>query len=279
MTSSIEEASEPIAPEAAESKARLEAFLSLLANAKQSCLLLDYDGTLAPFRVDAAKARPWAGVEPLVDAIGECQRARIVFVTGRPAHAAARLLKLKRNPEIWGLHGAEHLMPDGSLERMPLEEAAMKAIEDARKALEAANLPFRMEHKPNSVGVHWRGKALQSSQAAQGQAEALMQQYTNVPTVKLLKFNGGLELRAGNHKGDAVRAIQAELPHDSAIAYLGDDTTDEDAFVALGNAGLSVLVRQQWRPTAAQVWIRPPDDLRRFLRRWKNAVCAPASDR
>lgn len=273
----MEEVLERVAPEPAESQARLDAFFSKLAVAKRSALLLDYDGTLAPFRVDAAKARPWAGIEPLLDAIGECGRARIVFVTGRPAHSAARLLHLKkRKPEIWGLHGAEHLMQDGTLERLPLDYEAAAAIEEARKAVEAADLGFRVEHKPNSVGVHWRGKAFESSQTAQEQAAALMQQYTHVPTVKLLRFDGGLELRAGNHKGDAVRAIQAGLPHDAAIAYLGDDTTDEDAFEALGDEGLSVLVRREWRPTAAQVWIRPPGELRVFLRRWKKAVCSPA---
>jgi len=35
----------------------------------------------------------------------------------------------------------------------------------------------------------------------------------------------------------------------SAIAYLGDDQTDEDAFEALHGQGLSVLVRSQYRPT------------------------------
>lgn len=279
MTTSVEEALRLVPPEARESKARMDAFFSQLADAKQSCLLLDYDGTLAPFRVDASKARPWAGVEPLLDAITECDRARIVFVTGRPARSAAGLLELKRKPEIWGLHGAEHLTPDGTLERMPLDNEAAAAIEEARRAVEAARLGFRVEHKPNSVGVHWRGKAFESSWAAQQQAETLMQRYANLPTVELLKFNGGLELRAGNHKGDAVKAVRKELPQGVAIAYLGDDTTDEDAFEALGNEGLSVLVRKEWRPTAAQVWIRPPEELRRFLRKWKKAVCEPASQR
>lgn len=277
MTTSTEEVAEKATPEPSESKARLEMFFARLAEAQQSALLLDYDGTLAPFRVDASKARPWAGIEPLLDAIGDCEGARIVFITGRPAHSAARLLKLECKPEIWGLHGAEHLMPDGTLERTPQDEPAMEAIEDARKAVEEAELGFRVEHKPNSVGVHWRGRTFESSQHAQEQALRLMERYTHVPTVKLLKFDGGLELRAGNHKGDAVKAIRTELPRGAAIAYLGDDTTDEDAFKALGDQGLSVLVRKAWRPTAAQVWMRPPEELRRFLKQWKKAVCTPAS--
>lgn len=266
-----------VAPEAEESTKRLDAFFSQLSRASENALLLDYDGTLAPFRVDASKARPWAGIEALIDAIQECEGARVVFVTGRPAHSAARLLQLKRKPEIWGLHGAEHLLPDGTLERMPQDNVAMQAIEEARKAIEEAELGFRVEHKPNAVGVHWRGKAFESSKIAQEQAWDLMRRYTHIPTVKLLRFDGGFELRAGNHKGDAVKAIRAELSDDAAVAYLGDDTTDEDAFKALGDEGLSVLVRKVWRSTAAQAWIKPPEELRRFLNRWKRTVCSQAS--
>jgi len=52
------------------------------------------------------------------------------------------------------------------------------------------------------------------------------------------------------------------------MAYLGDDITDEDAFQALGNRGLKVLVRQEPRQTLADIQIKPPDDLFKFLDKW-----------
>ena len=62
------------------------------------------------------------------------------------------------------------------------------------------------------------------------------------------EFDGGIELRAASrNKGDAVRTILSELEPDTPVAYLGDDETDEDAFLALSERGLRVLVRRDWR--------------------------------
>ena len=40
----------------------VDAFFETVAQAPKSALLLDYDGTLAPFRVERDKATPYAGV-------------------------------------------------------------------------------------------------------------------------------------------------------------------------------------------------------------------------
>jgi trehalose-6-phosphatase len=55
----------------------------------------------------------------------------------------------------------------------------------------------------------------------------------------------------------------------SAIAYLGDDMTDEDAFAVMKPRGIGVLVRPEFRETAADIWIRPPRELLAFLGHWK----------
>jgi trehalose-6-phosphatase len=81
-----------------------------------------------------------------------------------------------------------------------------------------------------------------------------------------------MELRSGHNKGDAVRMLLEELPNDAPVAYLGDDATDEDAFHALLDRGLCVLVRPRWRPSSAHLWLRAPTNLRRFLTAWLAAL-------
>ena len=55
-------------------------------------------------------------------------------------------------------------------------------------------------------------------------------------------------------------------------AYLGDDATDEHAFQAIRGHGLSLLVRPRWRQTAAQLLLRPPEELLDFLSQWLDAL-------
>jgi len=39
-----------------------------------------------------------------------------------------------------------------------------------------------------------------------------------------------------------------------------------------GGRGLSVLMRQKWRETEAEVWLRPPEELKEFLEMWWKVV-------
>ncbi len=66
--------------------------------------------------------------------------------------------------------------------------------------------------------------------------------------------------------------MRSETGSGAAVAYLGDDRTDEDAFRELNGKGLSVLVRKEQRPTAAEIWIEPPAELLDFLEKWRRTA-------
>jgi len=251
-------------------------FFRSVTAARQSALLLDFDGTLAPFRVDPSKVRPWAGVIPLLEDIQRSGLTRLVIITGRPARDVAFQLGLHNPLEIWGLHGAERLFSDGRLEVEELPVHQQKALDSARADIYAAiresRLRLRVEDKSNALAVHWRGKSPRVARLAQQRMLSLFQPIAEQGGMTLLQFDGGIELRTGRNKGDAVRMLLEELPANAPVAYLGDDATDEDAFHVLGKKGLSVLVRRNWRPGASQIWLRPPVQLRDFLRAWLRAV-------
>jgi trehalose-phosphatase len=258
-------------------QSRLETLLEAVAEAEKSALCLDFDGTLAPFRVDPMSVRPWAGVTALLDKIQETGRTRITIISGRPAEDVAARLGTRITPEIWGLHGAERRFPDGRTEQEDLLPEQKDALAKARSAIVAEPLGFRLEEKHNSVGLHWRGIQSTDGLAAslegtKRRALALMEPYGSRSGLRLLQFDGGLELRAGRDKGAALALVLDELPRGTPVAYLGDDATDEDAFRALGERGLGVLVRRKWRVSDAKVWLRPPVQLRRFLRDWLAAT-------
>ncbi|MGA2633346.1 MAG: trehalose-phosphatase [Terracidiphilus sp.] len=251
-----------------------EEFLQSVADSPESALLLDYDGTLAPFRIDPTKVQPWTGVRRLLQQIQDEGRTRIVIVTGRPALEMAPQLVLRKPLEIFGAHGAERLYPGGRLEQDELFPQQRQALVAARNTIHSTSirLGVRVEEKWNAIALHWRGIHARLNQAAQKHCLELFSPFADVPGMQLLRFDGGLELRAGRNKGNAVLQVLTELESDSPIAYLGDDRTDEDAFEALGDRGLGVLVRRQWVPSAAHLWLRPPTDLVNFLAAWLEAL-------
>ncbi len=251
----------------------LEGFFGRLRAAPQCVLMLDYDGTLAPFRTDPARAAPYPGIPAVLDDIMQSNRTRLVIVSGRWIKTLLPLLGLKSRPEIWGSYGWERSLPDGGYSSAPVAAPAFAALASAEQWMsDLEQLGARCERKPASLALHWRGLA--NERIAEIRARILERWMSLAATRELgwHDFDGGIEFRVhGWNKGEAVKAIVAESGPGAVCAYLGDDVEDELAFKALPDTGLSVLVRGQFRPTAADLWLRPPDELHEFLARWRQA--------
>jgi trehalose 6-phosphate phosphatase len=250
----------------------LEQFFASLGSAQRRALLLDYDGTLAPFRVARDQAAPYTGVRALLAAMLRAGHTRIVVISGRALDDVVALLGLARRPEIWGSHGWERLMPDGAREPPALAPQAAQGLAEALAMAEGHGLAQRLEHKPAGLALHWRGMDTAAVQALLAWAEECWTPLARRSGLVAQIFDGGVELRApGRDKGHAVRTVLDEVGP-SAAAYLGDDLTDEDAFQAIQGRGMGALVRAQPRPTAADLWLQPPDELLAFLAHW-HQVC------
>jgi trehalose 6-phosphate phosphatase len=247
----------------------LDTFYKHLRRSPQKALLLDYDGTLAPFNVEPDKAYPYPGVPQILDRIMNVSSVRLVIITGRWIKDLTPLLKLKGHPEMWGSHGIERLKEDGSYEIAPMDEDALNGLVKADEWIRQVGLAERCEEKPGCLAIHWRGLDEKRVEEIVNQVKPIWQLIAESSALNLKEFDGGLELRVpGRNKGDAVETILEEMPQGGVAAYLGDDLTDEDAFKMLKGKGLGVLVRKELRPTAADLWIQPPEELLDFLAVW-----------
>jgi trehalose 6-phosphate phosphatase len=244
-------------------------FLQAVSQASQSVLMLDYDGTLAPFQVNRDQAYPYPGVTFMIREIMNTARTRVIIVTGRDANEVRQLLNIYPHPEIWGVHGLQRLRVDGSIEMVRLDERTLDGLSDADGWLSYLQLRYVAEFKAGSIAIHWRG--LQEIEEEDLRARVLLgwRPIAEHSGLDLLQFDGGVEIRAREaNKGDAVRTFLSEVSPDAPAAYLGDDAADESAFLAINGRGLSVLVRPESRQTAAQFWIKPPEELLDFLGCW-----------
>jgi trehalose 6-phosphate phosphatase len=252
-----------------DAKPQVDLLLRAVARAPQSLLMLDYDGTIAPFREDPEKAFPYPGFSLLLQQIVRTGRTRLVIISGRDASEIIPLLNIEPHPEVWGLHGLQRLKPDGSVELSPLDQSTLAALAAAEDWLAYQHLQHTAEPKAGSIAVHWRGLGKCEVKAIR---ERVLLGWTVIARgtgLDLLEFNAGIEIRAPDaDKGDAVRTLMDEMSPQTPAIYLGDDTTDEHAFQAVNGRGLSVLVRPRWRRTAAQLWLTPPDEVRDLLNQW-----------
>lgn len=251
---------------------RYQDFFHDLSRAPQKVLLLDYDGTLAPFTVQRDHAQPYPSVREILNRIMALGTTRVIIVSGRPAAELPALLALDNTPEVWGSHGMECIDMSGRRKLQALDSVTDGLLHVAHARLKAAGLMQHVEAKAGGLAVHWRGLSRAEAEAIGTAAARIFFELDHQNRFRILPFHCGIELRIKSpNKGTVVESVQNALPASAAIAYLGDDLTDEDAFHALRPSGLSVLISERERPTAASVWLRPPDELVGFLSMWLDA--------
>ncbi|HEY0786563.1 MAG TPA: trehalose-phosphatase [Acidobacteriaceae bacterium] len=242
-------------------------------------LICDYDGTLAPFKADKMQAVPYSGVAERLEKIAAQPRSKLALVSGRPVAELITLLPLASQLELFGSHGREHRSASGGYRLEQPSPPVREALDTAAAELATAGWERAIERKAASIAVHWRSLSRSEQTALAEAAGTIFAMHTSAGTLSILPFESGLELRANDHtKAHAVeqllRPASGLEPAGLVAAYLGDDTTDEDAFGALGTRGLSLLVREEPRASLASYWLRPPAQLLGFLDDWLRAVSA-----
>jgi trehalose 6-phosphate phosphatase len=251
-------------------KTDLNQFFSLLKSAEDRILMLDYDGTLAPFNPDRNKAYPYPKAAEIVNRILVDNSCRVIIISGRTIEDLLNLIEFESMPEIWGSHGYENKLPGGTYYTETISGDAKETIRLYEEAFRIADLEKYCEKKSFGIAVHWRGCSNEQINKIKTKVDQIASKIKNY-SVNVADFDGGKEIRIkGIDKGSAVNKIMSTAMAGSVSAYLGDDLTDEDAFRQMGDTGLKVLVRDKPRATLADIRLVPPDDLVWFLEKWRD---------
>lgn len=196
-------------------------------------MLLDIDGTLAPIVRHAADAHVPEATRTLLIEIS--RRYRVVgCISGRRANTARQIVAIGTIAYV-GNHGGELLRPGATQPELDPELAAwtprVRAFAAAADTPERRRLRLRGEDKEAIAAFHWRG--VPDEQAAEAAAreiarEAGEQGFATHWGRKVLEVRPPVEL----HKGLGVLALLRAQPVGAAV-YVGDDSTDLDAFRGL----------------------------------------------
>jgi alpha,alpha-trehalase len=234
---------------------------------RPTSVFLDYDGTLSPIVEDYRDATLPRVSRDAVACLA--RRCPVAIISGRDLADVRERVGL--DDVIYaGSHGFDIAGPDGLEARpdeadgflRPIEEAAAE-LRDALSGIEGADV----ERKTFSVAVHYRRVAERDVAAIEDAVDGVVTRHE-----ELRKGRGKMvfeiQPRADWDKGRAVTWLLAHTrlgEGDALPVYLGDDLTDEDAFAALGSAGLCIAVRGAGRATLADYALADPEDVRRFV--------------
>lgn len=230
-------------------------------------LMTDYDGTLVPIRERPELAVAGPALLKAIKGVLKKPGVKLAVVSGRDAAELKKLLPVE-GIFFAGCHGAEIVIPSGEKFTVVDEKMLAPVLEVvAGKALDSieGRDGFLVERKRASVALHYR---LADPAAVPKVLEDFVMSVRPVVTKHNLEFIAGkkvIEVRPkGVNKGETVKYLTCVNPGYYPV-YVGDDTTDEDAFRAVREKGLGVLVSAYKRLTAASRWLRGPNEVIRFL--------------
>ncbi|BBX48343.1 trehalose-phosphatase [Mycobacterium cookii] len=244
-----------------------------LVDGQQPAVFFDFDGTLSEIVNDPDSARLADGAAEALTALSA--RCPVAILSGRDLADVRQRIGL---PGIWyaGSHGFELTGPDGAHHQNPEAAQSVPVLAEAADELSdlLGDIPgVVIEHKRFGVAVHYRNAARDRV----GEVAAAVRRAGQRTALRVTTGREVIELRPDVDwdKGRTLRWVLDHIQREDGGGrllpiYLGDDITDEDAFDAVLDDGIGILVRHSDdgdRATAARYALDDPDRVREFTER------------
>lgn len=241
-----------------------------IKKAENILLFLDYDGTLAPFRADPLKASALPQIEKSLECLQASNNYYLSFVSGRKLSQLKKMLALEE-VNYAGSHGLEIdlsfkkgiIYPEQENEIYQLSRKKYQQVKEKYSDVEE----IKIEDKGFGLALHF------TSEEKLKEVELKLKSIFKDSAYQLLAGRKILELRPrGWDKGKTVDFITAEINKYYQLKnrlriYIGDDSTDEDAFKVL-QKGITVYVQNEDDlNTEAEYYLKNPQDTAELLKK------------
>jgi len=244
----------------------LEHVHEIAAHARRLAVFLDYDGTLTPIVSQPTKAVLSDLTRQTVRALAA--HVPVAVLSGRD------LDDIRQRVDIEGIvyagsHGFDIAGPRGlrkqvATEFLPIMDAAEKELKEKLAGIHG----ILLERKRFSVAAHYRQaneNGVNKVMRALNEEVARHGELRTIAGKKLFELQPNIDWNKGRAVFWLLETLGLEQPEVLPL-YVGDDVTDEDAFRALRQSGISIVVSELPRPTAARYALKSPREVERFLR-------------
>ena len=244
----------------------LEHVQEIAGHGDQLAVFLDYDGTLTPIVSDPQKALLPGSIRQTLE--GLARQASVGILSGRDLDDVRQRVNVA-GIFYAGSHGFDIAGPRGlrrqeAIEFLPALDVAEKELREKLAGV-AGTL---VERKRFSIAAHYRNvndTDLPMVERIVSEVTARHRELRRMEGKKVYELLPDIDW----DKGKAVLWLLEALGLEHADVrpiYIGDDRTDEDAFRALEQRGVGILVSEQPRPSAASYSLKDPTEVERFLR-------------
>jgi trehalose-phosphatase len=244
----------------------LEHVQDIAGGNRQLAVFLDYDGTLTPIVSQPEKALLSDSMRQTVQTLA--MRAPVAILSGRDLDDVRQRVNISAIVHA-GSHGFDIAGPRGLRKEMATEFLPRLDMVEKELGKQLAGIPgARVERKRFSIAAHYRNvneNDIPKVERAVSEVAARHRELRKMHGKKVYELLPDIDW----DKGKAVLWLLETLGLERATVrpiYIGDDRTDEDAFRALGQRGVGILVSEQPRPTAARYSLKDPAEVERFLR-------------
>lgn len=212
-----------------------------IAQTEHLLVALDFDGTISPLVDHADEARPLPRSAAAFAGLAALPRTTTALLSGRALASLRAVASPPVDTLLIGSHGAEAWLGPGSTE-LTLDEDQRLLLAEVRGVLEeiVEQAPGTLlEDKPAGVVLHTRLATDDVAEDAVAAARSILEDRKGV----FLK-NGKrvLETSVVNaSKGEGLTFLR-QITGATAVLFVGDDVTDEDALARLESGDVGVKV-------------------------------------
>ncbi|WP_100445705.1 trehalose-phosphatase [Glycomyces xiaoerkulensis] len=252
---------EGLGPDRLSSSDELRSALTRLARVPQLLVACDYDGTLAPIVTDPSQAKPIPESVTALRTLANLPQTKVAVISGRALRDLAALSRLPSEIHLVGSHGSEfdvgftRALSSEDQRRRDKLVAELTAIAERYEGT-------RVEPKPAGAALHTREAVEADGRAA---IDAVLDGPSTWEGIQTTEGKAVVDLSVvATHKGDALDKLRHQLGV-SAVLFIGDDVTDENAFAHLHGPDIGVRVGSG--PTQANERIGDPEEVAKLLAR------------
>lgn len=250
---------------------RTEEIADRLRQADGIILLTDFDGSLAEITQHPSDAELPEATRTVLAELSAKPWVVLAVVTGRQLDDVQDLVDIENidyatNHGLVVQHGEQTTGHPITETTRPKIDAICEALESRLDDIDGT----LVEDKGATATIHYRRASAADVETVEDTVRTAVAEFDEDGEIRLTEGKQIIELRPSVDwdKGRAAEWLIARYTPDGEHwlpIYIGDDVSDEDAFLALGEDGITVRVGGDPDQTAAEYQLQDPHAVRDFL--------------